>query len=195
MFKKTIKYENFEGEERTKEFYFHLGKAELLEFVAEGAFEQRLERMIAAKDNLAILKEFQRIVAMAIGVRSEDGETFIKNDKVRQELMSSPAYDELLLELVTDADKGTEFIKNLLPPKMQKQLGQELLKQVTLLPVAKHLSDQAPEDNRPAWIRENREPTKAELTSMTKEQVQELYSRKMQNLRSGDEGFTTQISE
>lgn len=189
MFKKTIKYENFNGEEVSKDFYFHLSKAELLE-MGFSDMQARVTRIMEAKDNLAILKEFSTLIGMAVGIRSEDGETFVKDERAKNLLMRSPAYDELLMELVTDAEAGSAFIKNLLPEKMQKELGQELAKQVTLLPVAKHSDDQAPdpfaepEDKRPLYMREHRHPTKSELMAMTKEELVEAHQ-----YRSGSPDF------
>lgn len=175
MFKKIISYENFDGEQRSKEFYFHLGKAELLTMVAEGSFEERLAKMIETKDMVAILGEMRKIVDMSIGVRSEDGETFVKNDEIRQKLMASPAYDELLMELVTDPEKSSEFIKNLLPSKMQQQLEEKLKEQAN--------GDgpdpfKEPEDNRPAWMKEGRIPTSKEIRNASPEEIEEAFKRR-----------------
>jgi hypothetical protein len=170
MLKKTIAYTNFNGEERQQDFYFHLGKAELLEFIGSGAFEGKLQKMIDSKDNIQILREFQRLVSMAIGVRSEDGETFVKNDEVRQRLMSSPAYDELLMELVTDPVKGAEFVKGLLPENMRQDLEKKLAEQDN--------SSTASQDNKPDWVRENRQPTKDEISKMSPQELSDIFAGK-----------------
>lgn len=43
------------------------------------------------------------------------------------------------------------------------------------------LGNHGQEDTRPPWIRENREPTKAELQSMTRDELQDAMVRKLQS--------------
>jgi hypothetical protein len=186
MFKKTISYKNFNDEERTKDFYFHLTKSELLELAGAGGMQERVNRMIATQDQVAIMQELRSIVNLAIGVRSEDGETFIKNDEIRAQLMFSPAYDELLMSLMMDPNAAAEFINNLMPKDMQEKLKEELKK--VQLPAAPDLfaeppnptSKQAmqepenaekPDAGLPAWFQEGRKPTRAELMAMSQAEM------------------------
>jgi len=164
VFKKTIRYQNFKGEDVVRDFYFHLSKGELLEMgVAD--MEERIRTIVEAKDNLAILREFKAIIEMAVGVRSENGELFIKNDEAKRSLTSSPAYDELLMELCTNESAAAEFINNLIPEKMRKEMQKQLGDMKTVaLP-----EDQ--EDARPAWIKENRPPSEEELRVATKDEM------------------------
>lgn len=171
MFKKTVKYENFLGEEKTKDFYFHLTKSELLELTSStNGMEQRVKRMIETKDQVAILQEMRAIVNLAIGVRSEDGETFLKNDTIRAQLMFSPAYDELLMELLTDDNAAAEFIQQMLPKDMRDKVQKQLASQSPN-------PFKEPEDTRPAWEKEHRKPTSAELRTMTPDQLREAFSK------------------
>lgn len=176
MFRKTIKYTNYNDQEVTQDFYFHLSKAELLE-MGVGNMQERLQRIIASKDNTAILQEFKALIKLAVGIRSEDGETFIKNDQAKNLLLFSPAYDELLFELCTDAKAATEFIKQLLPEKMQKEMQAQLGIQD---PETKGPDPFAePKDDRPAWLKENRTPTPAELVGASEEELRIAFARKL----------------
>jgi predicted secreted protein len=181
MFKKTIKFEDFNGVEVEKDFYFHISKADLIRMGVrgEGDMEARIKRIIAAKDNEAIFREFEDIIRLSVGIRSADGQSFIKTEAAQSQLLNSPAYDELMVELATDAAASSEFIRNLLPEKMQKELK-------TQLEVLKEDKTPDPfaekEDTRPAWEREHRHPTDAEVQNMDKaELVRAMRFRTGQN--------------
>lgn len=178
MFKKTITFENFNGEKVSKDFYFHMSKAELLAMAADGnAMVARINRIIESSDGAAIIKEFRQIIEAAVGMRSEDGERFIKDPIAVSNLIDSPAYDELLMELCTNAEASAEFVRQLVPEKMQKEM-QEALKNQTV--VREDGSKPDPfgdkEDTRPPYQREHRQPTNAEIIEMSKEEIAEAFA-------------------
>lgn len=172
MFKKTITFKNFNDEEVTQDFYFHLSKAELLAMAADGnAMVERINRIIATKDGHAILKEFRELIKEAAGIRSEDGSRFIKTDEAKSELMDSPAFDELLMELATNADASAAFVRQLIPEKMQKEMQEQLAKQTFTAEAPDPFKSYEPTDLRPTWLKEDRNPTDQELKSMSKEEL------------------------
>lgn len=124
MLKKTITYEDFNGQEQTEDFYFHLSKADLieLEMSKKGGLEEWLKRVIASKDGKAIMEEFKNLIMMSVGERSDDGKRFRKDVQLRHDFRDSPAYDVLFMELVTDADKAAEFVNGIIPNNMADQL-------------------------------------------------------------------------
>jgi len=174
MFKKTIKFTDFNGNEVEEDFYFHMSKAELLEMAATGDMQERINRMIASKDNSEILREFKKIITASVGIRSEDGRAFIKNDEAKARFMFSPAYDELLFELISNANAASEFIRNLIPEKMQSEMKKEMEKiKSPFVETDKrvHSSD----DTRPAYMRENRKPTHEEMQNMNRDEFLEAW--------------------
>lgn len=120
MLKKTITYEDFNGEEVSEDFYFHLSKAELItmELSHQGGLGAALQRIVAAEDGKAIIAEFKGIILGAYGKRSDDGRRFIKSQILRDEFESSEAYSTLFVELVTDTDAAIEFINGVVPKKL-----------------------------------------------------------------------------
>jgi len=120
VLKKTITYKDFNEEEVSEDFFFHLSKAELveLEMSHKGGLSAALERIIAAEDNQGIIAEFKNIILTAYGKRSEDGKRFIKNQELRDEFTSTEAYSTLFMELVTDTDAATAFINGIIPADM-----------------------------------------------------------------------------
>lgn len=177
MFKKTISFEDFNGNQKKHDFYFHISKAELLEMASAGdAMQKRLQRIMAAKDGSAILQEFRDLIKLSVGVRSEDGQRFIKDAEAQSTLFDSPAFDELLMELATDAHASAEFVKQLIPEKMQKEMMTKLQE-----------SQGAPdpfadkEDVRPAYQREHRLPTNTEVREMSADELAAAWQWREEN--------------
>jgi hypothetical protein len=123
VLKKTITYEDFNGDEVVEDFFFHLSKAELveLEMSAEGGLSESLQKIIASEDGKAIIKEFKNIILSSYGKRSDDGKRFKKSQELRDEFESSEAYSVLFMELVTDTDAAVEFINGIVPAGMAEE--------------------------------------------------------------------------
>lgn len=173
MIKKTITYRSlFESnEEVTEDFWFHITKADMVGMKVDEAFEARIQRVIEAKDNSAIYIEFKKMIELSVGRR--DGEQFIRTPEFTNAFMSSPAFDELIMELLTSPDQGSHFIAGILPHDMRDAA----IKEVAQINSNKETAVD-PFDETPAWIKENREPTSVELRNMTREQLQDLWARK-----------------
>lgn len=120
MLKKTITYTDFNDEEVSEDFFFHLSKAELieLEMSREGGLSESLQRIVDAEDGKAIVAEFKNIILSSYGQKSVDGKRFIKNSTLREEFESSEAYSVLFMELVMDADAATDFVNGVIPQGM-----------------------------------------------------------------------------
>lgn len=134
MLKKTITYTDYNGNERTEDFYFNLTKSEILklEMGTSGGLAQTMQRIINEKENPAMIKLFEDLVLGAHGEKSPDGKYFIKNDETRANFAATEAYSMLFMELATDAEKASEFIKAIIP----KDLADEVNKQQPALPVS-----------------------------------------------------------
>ena len=123
MLKKTITYEDFNGDTVSEDFFFHLSKAELveLELSHQGGLSEALQRIVDAEDGKSIVAEFKNIILGAYGKRSDDGKRFVKNQTLREEFESTEAYSTLFMELVTDADAAAEFINGIIPQGMAEE--------------------------------------------------------------------------
>ena len=81
MLKKTISYTDYDGNQRTEDFYFNLSKAEIteMELSMEGGMRAYIKRIIAAKSQLELVKLFKDVVLKSYGKKSADGRLFMKN--------------------------------------------------------------------------------------------------------------------
>lgn len=138
MLKRSITYEDFNGEKTTEVFYFNLNKSELIELEStyKAGLGETLQRIIEANDNAAIVKEFKRLILASYGVKSEDGKRFIKTDQLREEFTQTAAYDALFMELATDENAATIFIAGIMPKDMQPALETTPTKTIVIPPLA-----------------------------------------------------------
>lgn len=123
MVKKTITYTDYNGVERTEDFYFNLTKAELMEMQLsmEGGMRAYIQRIMAAKSQLALVNLFKKILLLSYGKKSDDGRLFLKNDTIRAEFEAHPVYSQIYTELSLNEEKAAEFINGLIPADMRNQ--------------------------------------------------------------------------
>lgn len=123
MIKWPVTYTDYNGETVTEDYYFHLNKAELtmMQFEANGAFSQYLERLVVERNFKQLGIEFHNIILKSYGKKSDDGRLFRKSQTLRDEFEQSEAYSALFMELLSNEDKATKFIKGVLPADLQNQ--------------------------------------------------------------------------
>lgn len=117
MLKKTITYTDYDGNERTEDFYFNLTKAECteLELSAEGGLTKMLQKIVAERDGKRIVEAFKDLILRAYGQKSLDGRRFVKSPELREEFSQTEAYSQLFMELSTDADAAAAFANGIIP--------------------------------------------------------------------------------
>lgn len=116
MLKKTITYTDYDGNERTEDFFFNLSKAEVLEMEmgVNGGMTKLIQRLVAEQDMEHISKTFKEIIMKAYGEKSLDGKYFEKSPERSLRFSQTEAYSELFLELL-DPEKAAAFINAILP--------------------------------------------------------------------------------
>lgn len=121
MQKKTIKYLDYDGVEKSEDFYFNLTETELTKLDAkyDGGLRAMLYRIVDAKDINEIMNMFEKILHISYGEKSSDGKHFWKRDRDGHDLADAfeqtPAYDILFTELLSDPDYAAKFIEGILP--------------------------------------------------------------------------------
>lgn len=126
MLKKTITYGDYNGVERTEDFYFNLSKAEIMEMEMSisGGLTEMINRIVAAQDAPAIIKIFKDLILKAYGEKSADGKRFIKSEELSTAFSQTEAYSILFMELASDADAGAKFVNGIIPADAAKQLAE-----------------------------------------------------------------------
>ena len=128
MLKKTIKYVDYNDEEREEDFYFNLTKAELtqMQLSEKGGLDAVLDRMLQTRDEPSMIKMFKEIIDMSYGVKSTDGRRFIKNQEVLDDFRQTEAYSVLFMELATNSEAAAEFINGIVPKEVASGLAETI---------------------------------------------------------------------
>ena len=125
MLKKTMTYTDYNGVERTEDFYFNLSKAELMEMelTTDGGYSNMVERIVNSKDFKSVVEVFKELLLKSYGVKSDDGKRFVKSSELSAEFEQSPAYSDLFMQLSTDSDAAADFIKGLIPADLSSEVA------------------------------------------------------------------------
>lgn len=134
MLKKNITYTDYDGNERSEDFYFNLSKAELTEMQLSqnGGLEKLLQKIIAEQDSSRIVTMFKDIIRKSYGEKSLDGKRFIKfrdGHSLFEEFEQTEAYSVLFMELATDAEAAAAFINGIIPKDLADQIAAEQKKE------------------------------------------------------------------
>ena len=116
MIVKTVTYTDFNGNERTESFWFHLSRPELTEMLLgiDNNIETYIKTIIKSENYYELVKIFKKLLLEAYGEKSGDGRRFIKLPEKTKEFSESEAYSVLFTELTTNEEKASEFVNGLI---------------------------------------------------------------------------------
>ena len=125
MLKKTIKYTDYDGNEREEDFYFNLSKAEVteMELSKEGGMSEYIKKISATQNAPELIKLFKEIITKSYGEKSLDGKRFIKNKELTEAFIQTEAYSELFIELASNSDAASAFINGITPKVDSKKIA------------------------------------------------------------------------
>lgn len=121
MLKKLINYTDYNGNERSENFYFNLSESELMdmELSTVGGFREMIQLMIDKQDTQKIIEAFKMIIMKAYGEKSADGRRFIKSKELSEAFTQTDAYNKLYMELISDANAAADFMSHIVPASIQ----------------------------------------------------------------------------
>ena len=127
MLKKTITSVDFNGNERTEDFYFNLTKAEVMEMEMStvGGLSEMIQKIVSAQDTPSIIKVFKDLILRSYGEKSADGKRFIKTPEMAESFSQTEAYSVLFMELATDAEAAAAFVNGIIPKPDNKSVSKE----------------------------------------------------------------------
>lgn len=120
MIKETITYTDYNGVERTEDFYFHLTKADVtkMELGVKGGLSELIKRVIAADDTPTVISIFEDLIKRSYGVKTPDGRGFLRRPEDLEMFMATEAYSILFMKLSTDAKAASRFVNGIVPPDL-----------------------------------------------------------------------------
>lgn len=131
MIKRTYTYNDFDGNERTEDCYFHLFDAEIvkLELGTTGGLSEKIKRIISSRDIPEIIKVFDEIIDLSYGVKSPDGRQFIKNIAQTEAFKQTECYNKLYMDFITKEGFAAEFFNELISQGMSKEIMDQINKE------------------------------------------------------------------
>ena len=135
MIKKTISYTDYNGVDRTEDFYFNLTRSELVEmdFSAEGGLEAYITKIVQAQDGKEIIGILKNLITKSYGEKSLDGKYFTKSEELSNAFASTEAYDILFMELATNAEAAAEFVNSVIPKSLRETIENKESKDLTIV--------------------------------------------------------------
>jgi len=130
MLKKDITYQDLDGNSLTETFWFNLSKAEIAKMELSkngGGLTGYLKAIVEAEDGEAIVTTFEEILTKAYGIRNADNKGFDKSPEISKHFMSTDAYSVLFMELVTDAEASSAFIRGIVPADLSEKMDDTVL--------------------------------------------------------------------
>ncbi len=127
MIKKTINYTDFDGKERSEDFYFNLTKRELAElnlrYPNNDGLKGYVEKIVKEQNVRKVYETIKEIVLLSYGIKSDDGKHFNKSKAISNDFVNTMAFDELIMsffgETEDEAKEGAEelsrFVQGILP--------------------------------------------------------------------------------
>ena len=132
MRKETRTYTDWDGTERTEDFYFNLTRAECISLnnKTPGGLGRVLEKIVNSKDTGTIQSTFEDLLGRAFGVKSDDGRRLIKgkNQEYFQAFSETPAYDDLMCDLISVPGYAAEFFNDVIPTDQIQDLVNKIQK-------------------------------------------------------------------
>lgn len=125
MVKEKIPYVDYNGNNRTEEFYFNLSESDLLKLMSDAEGEDlvaMLQRISESGDARIVFETFNKILSLAYGEKSQDGRRLVKGKEVWKAFTETPAYDALLMKMLKDPAYSANFINNLIPEHVIENL-------------------------------------------------------------------------
>lgn len=127
MLKKAITYTDYNGNEKTEEFHFHLSKKDLMEmeFSTEGGMQKTIERIVEKEDVKGLAELIKEIILKAYGELTSD-DRFIKvkdGTRLSEEFEQTEAFSELYFELNTNEDSLVSFVNGIIPANLRQEIA------------------------------------------------------------------------
>lgn len=137
MLKKTIEFEDYDGNMRKEDHYFNLNKAEVIKWLTttgDYTLDKVLDRLSTERNGKKIMEIFEGLIHLSYGKKSLDGRKFEKTDEIWNDFYQTEAYSVLFTELVTDARKAAEFVNQIIPKSLSDEVEKIIKENPQALP-------------------------------------------------------------
>ena len=127
MFSYTVEYEDYNGVSKKETLYFNISASELLRLqnTTPGGYADYIQRIVDSADNSEIWKAFEDLIRMSYGVKTEDGQHFVKKrdgHNLADDFIDTPAYDTFMIALISSEKLSADFVNGVIPQDKLQQM-------------------------------------------------------------------------
>lgn len=137
MRKETRTYVDWDGNTRTEDFYFNLTRAECISLnnKTPGGLAAVIDKIVKANDTGTVQSTFEDLLGRSYGVKSDDGRRLIKgkNQEYFQAFSETPAYDDLMCDLIAIPGYAAEFFNDVIPTEQITDLVDKISKNASAI--------------------------------------------------------------
>lgn len=152
MLKKTVTYEDFDGNRQTETLYFNLSKTDIADNLEvkdelqniKDLFEG-VQRELTTPEIKLILDFVKKMMRLSYGIRSEDGKRFKKSLELWQDLTETALYDSFLFSLFANPEEAVKFLTGVMPSDLIAQAEEQMAHDTPAMDLS--IPDNAPPKN------------------------------------------------
>ena len=135
MFKKTMAFDDLNGDEVQQTFYFNYNKKEIAELLEFKQLEEKIKLLQTPVSESGLSQQennqqaydiFQGLILDAYGEKGADNVTFKKTPELRAYWASHVAFVEMIFEFLENPTLAATFIENCLPGKLVARAKAEM---------------------------------------------------------------------
>lgn len=114
MFKHTVEYKDFNGNDRKEDVYFHLSLPEVVRLEAEigKPLQDHIKELTTNQDLNKLLAFLEKLMLNAYGQKTTDGKSFHKSKELRDAFEYSNAYAEVFEQVLLNPELARKFGEN-----------------------------------------------------------------------------------
>lgn len=122
IIKKLVDTNLLTGEETEREYCFHLSKPDMVRIIGrdkDGDWDAYIEKIAKSGSIDRNLDFVENVIKLSVGYRTPEG-LFVKPKEFAEAFMTSEAYGDMFIELLTNSEEAEKFFKGIIGRKVDK---------------------------------------------------------------------------
>lgn len=123
--KKTISFADLDGNSVSEDWYFSLGKTDVLDMdlVHHEDVAAYLTQIMKDRDSRKLLEVWRELLFRSVAKR--EGKMLVKDESVLREFRYGGAFEQFFSEIIESEDAGAQFFMSIMPADIQEQITTE----------------------------------------------------------------------
>lgn len=131
MYKKTVTYVDYDGNERSEDLWFNMNEAELTKWLmtnGDYTLDKVMLKLTTERNGKKIIEYFEDFIHRSYGRKSLDGRRFEKSEEIWNDFYQTEAYSILFMEIISDGKAAADFMNAVIPKSLSDKVKETILK-------------------------------------------------------------------